>query len=60
MTKMSDLTPVGGWKRMMCMHVKFRWGTCETPDGPINAGSEECNRCRYNYDNDYIDGVEHD
>jgi len=60
MTEDSDLTPVGQWKRWMCTRVKFLWGTCYTPDGPINAESKECNECRYNYDNDYIDGREHD
>lgn len=55
MTEMKDLTPVGQWKRLMCKQIEYRWGTCHTPDGPIDAGSDECDRCRYNYNNDYID-----
>ena len=54
MTEIKKLSPVGGWKRWMCTQVKFRWGTCHTPDGEIIAGSKECGKCRYNYNNDYI------
>ena len=58
MSETKRLTPVGGWKRMMCIQVKFLWGTCYTPDGPIDVGSKECDNCRYNYDHDYINKEE--
>lgn len=58
--KNNKLTDVGKWKLMMCRQVPFQWGVCDTPDGPIDAGTEECNTCRYNYDDDHIDGVNHD
>lgn len=58
--KIDQLTDVGGWKLMMCRQVPFQWGVCDTPDGSINSGTEECNECRYNYDDDYIGGGEHD
>lgn len=58
--KINQLTDLGGWKLMMCRQVPFWHGSCSTPEGPVDAGSKECNKCRYNYDMDYIDGEEHD
>ena len=55
--KINQLTDIGGWKLMMCRQVPFQWGVCDTPDGPISSGTEECNECRYNYDNDYVEAV---
>ena len=55
MSENKKLSPVGEWKRWMCTQVKFRWGICETPDGVIIVGSPECDKCRYSYNNDYIE-----
>lgn len=57
-TMIDQLTDLGGWKLMMCRQVRFQWGVCDTPDGPISSSTEECNECRYNYDNDYINEVD--